>query len=106
MKKTHLILTATVAGIVILAACKSSATNKKLLGKWRSADQKTRLEITAKNFILDEGEPIAENYFTKGDTLFTSYEGSQPYTQFFVKDLTDKSMTLVYPDSTSVNFLR
>ncbi|RYY25968.1 MAG: hypothetical protein EOP41_04875 [Sphingobacteriaceae bacterium] len=106
MKKTHLILAATAVGIVVIAACKSSAANKKLLGKWHSADQKTKLEITAKDFILDEGEPIAESYFTKGDTLFTSYEGSQPYTRFLIKDLKDKSMMLIYPDSTSVIFLR
>lgn len=106
MKKTHLILAATAVGIVVIAACKSSAANKKLLGKWHSADHKTKLEVTAKDFILDEGEPIAEGYFAKGDTLFTSYEGSQPYTKFLVKNLTDKSMTLVYPDSTSVSFLR
>ncbi|MGI4749638.1 MAG: hypothetical protein ACRYFB_03295 [Janthinobacterium lividum] len=106
MKKTYLVLTVAAVGIVIIAACKSSTANKKLMGKWHSEDQKTKLEVTAKNFILDEGEPIAESYFTKGDTLFTSYEGSQPYTKFIVKDLMDKSMTLVYPDSTSVSFLR
>lgn len=106
MKKTYLILAAGVVIVVAVSACKSSSVNKKLLGKWHSADQKTKLELTAKSFILDEGEPIAESYFAKGDTLFTSYEGSEPYTQFVIKDLTDKSMTLVYPDSTSVSFIR
>ena len=106
MKKTYLILAITAVGVVVLAACRSSSANKKLLGKWHSEDQKTKLEVTAKAFILDEGEPLAESYFTKGDTLFTSYEGSEPYTKFVVKNLTGKSMTLIYPDSTSINFLR
>ena len=57
--------------------------------------------------MLDEGEtPIAESYFVKGDTIFTSYEGAEPYTKFLIKDLTDNSMTLVYPDSTSVKLKR
>ena len=106
MKKTYFILAVGAVGIVVITACKSSAANKKLLGKWHSAVQKTKLKVTAKDFILDEGEPIAESYFAKGDTLFTSYEGSQPYTEFLIRDLTDKSMTLVYPDSTLVSFLR
>ncbi|RYE33438.1 MAG: hypothetical protein EOP42_08290 [Sphingobacteriaceae bacterium] len=106
MKKRYLVLATIAVGAGILAACNSSATNKKLLGKWYSQDKKTNLKITAKEFILDEGEPFAESYFTKGDSIFTSYEGSEPYTKFVVKDLTDKSMTLVYPDSTSVSFFR
>ncbi len=106
MKKTYLILVATAVGVVVVSACNSSTGKTKLLGKWHSQDQKTNLQITTKAFILDEGEPIAENYFIKGDSLFTSYEGSQPYTKFVVKNLTDKSMTLVYPDSSAVQFFR
>ncbi|MGI4806101.1 MAG: hypothetical protein ACRYFL_15150 [Janthinobacterium lividum] len=106
MKKRYLILATVVIGAGIMAACNSSAVNKKLLGKWSSQDKKTNLQITAKEFILDEGEPLAESYFTKGDSIYTSYEGSEPYTKFVVKNLTDKSMTLVYPDSTAISFFR
>ncbi len=106
MKKTYLILVVVAVGVVVISACNPSTGKAKFLGKWHSQDQKTNLKITAKEFVLDEGEPIAENYFVKGDSLFTSYEGSQPYTKFVVKNLTDKSMTLIYPDSTAVRFFR
>ncbi len=106
MKKRYLVLAVVAAGFGIVAACKSTGGNKKLLGTWHSEDKKTNLQITAKEFILDEGEPFAEGYFTKGDSIYTSYEGSEPYTKFVIKNLTDKSMTLIYPDSTSVSFFR
>ncbi|MGI4020165.1 MAG: hypothetical protein ACRYFA_01535 [Janthinobacterium lividum] len=106
MKKTYLILMVVAAGVVVVSACNSSTRKTKLLGKWHSQDKKTKLKITAKDFVLDEGEPIAENYFIKNDSIFTSYEGSEPYTKFVVKSLTDKNMTLIYPDSTSVQFFR
>ncbi|MVN23266.1 hypothetical protein [Mucilaginibacter arboris] len=93
--------------VIVFTSCKNPAEKNKIMGNWRSEDKKTGLKITAKEFTLDEGEdPIAESYFVKGDTIFTSYEGAQPYTKFAVKDLTDKSMTLVYPDSTTVTFVR
>ena len=97
--------------IFILSAltisCRNPAKNTRLQGKWISADQKISLQITPKEFILDEGEtPIAENYFVKGDTIFTSYEGAEPFTPFVYKNLTEKSLTLIYPDSTSVILLK
>ena len=77
------------------------------MGNWHSEDQKTSLKITSESFILDEGNgSFAESYFVKGDTIFTSYEGSRPYTKFVIKNLSDKSLTLVYPDSTAVKFTR
>lgn len=93
---------------LVASSCqqKQSAKNK-IRGKWRSEDGKTGLTITQKEFTLDEGEePIAESYFIKGDSIFTSYEGSRPFTKFVVKNLSDKTFTLVYPDSTSVEFVR
>lgn len=106
MKKSYLISGVVIAGIIVVLSCHRAAVKSKLIGKWHSADHQTKLQITAKEFILDEGEPIAENYFAKGDTLFTSYEGSEPYTEFIVKNVSDKSMVLVYPDSTAVQFFR
>lgn len=107
MNKTYSYLTILVSVAIVFASCKNLPAKNKIQGNWHSEDKKTGLKITAKEFILDEGEePIAESYFVKGDTIFTSYEGSQPYTKFVIKDLSDKSLTLFYPDSTSVNFLR
>ena len=93
--------------VIVFTSCSNSPVKNKIRGNWHSADGKTSLKITAKEFILNEGEePIAENYFVKGDTIFTSYEGSQPFTKFAIKDLTDRSLTLVYPDSAAVEFVR
>ncbi|MEX8547645.1 MAG: hypothetical protein V5804_08595 [Mucilaginibacter sp.] len=93
---------------LIAFGCRQQTSAKnKIRGKWHSADGKTRLTITQKEFTLNEGEePIAESYFVKGDSIFTSYEGSQPFTKFVIKNVSDKTLTLVYPDSTSVNFMR
>lgn len=94
--------------LFFLIACNNASPAKsKIKGNWRSDDGKIGLKITEKEFTLIEGEePIAENYFVKGDTIFTSYEGTEPYTKFAIKDLSDKSFTLIYPDSTSVKFVR
>lgn len=105
--KNYLFLLALVSFPLLLSSCKNKTAKNKITGNWHSEDKKTSLKITAKEFVLDEGEgPIAENYFIKGDTLFTSYEGSQPYTKFVIQNLADKSFTLVYPDSTSVDFVK
>jgi len=107
MKKNYLLFVIIVTGALVFSGCRQSAGKSKLLGKWYSPDKKTSLKITVKDFTLDEGDgPVAESYFVKGDTVFTSYEGSQPFTKFVIKDLSDKSLTLVYPDSTSVKFIR
>lgn len=94
--------------LLVCNACKHQpSTKSKIRGKWHSADGKTGLTITQKEFTLDEGEePIAESYFVRGDSVFTSYQGSRPYTKFVIKNLSDKSLTLVYPDSASVNFVK
>lgn len=107
MNKNYLSIIFLLAIGTLALSCKSSSENKKIEGKWHSEDQKTTLTITSKDFTIDEGEgPLAESYFLKGDTIFTSYEGTAPYTAFAIKKLSDKNMVLVYPDSTSVQFLR
>ena len=107
MIKNYLPYCIVLVSVIVFVSCSRPTEKSKLQGNWHSEDKKTGLKITAKEFTLDEGEePIAENYFVKNDTIFTSYEGSQPYTKFGIKNLSDKSMTLVYPDSTSVNFVR
>lgn len=92
--------------IIVFTGCSNPPAKNKIRGNWHSGDNKITLKITAKDFILDEGEPVAENYFVKGDTIFTLYEGSQPFTKFEIRNLSDKSLTLVYPDSTLVKFIR
>jgi hypothetical protein len=107
MMKTYLTVLLNLACVLVFTGCKNPPVKSKLRGSWHSKDKKTGLKITAKEFILNEGqEPIAENYFVKGDTIFTSYEGTEPFTKFVIKNLTDSSLTLIYPDSTSVMFGR
>jgi hypothetical protein len=108
MKKNALIVP--VFGLVLLAfACSTEPAhqaNKKLEGKWLSKDGNTRLEITDKGFTMDDGKPLTEDYFINNDTIFTSYEGSRPYTKFLIKKLDEHQLTLFYPDSDMVEFSR
>ncbi len=107
MKKSDLLFVVLLSIVIIFFGCENPSAKNKIVGKWQSKDGKTKLKITTKNFTLDEGGgPIAESYFVKGDTLFTSYEGSQPYTKFVIQNLSNKSFTLVYPDSTSIEFVK
>lgn len=93
--------------VAFVISCKQTPARTNIRGSWKSEDGKTKLKVTAKEFILDEGEePIAESYFVKGDTIFTSYEGSQPYTRFEIKEVSNNVLTLIYPDSTAVKFTR
>jgi hypothetical protein len=64
------------------------------------------LKITDKQFIMDNDEQNAEDYFTKGDTIFTSFEGNQPYTKFVIQKLDEHQLNLLYPDSVVVEFSR
>ncbi len=99
-----------VLGLVLLAlACNTEPKheiNKKLIGKWQSKDGDTKLEITDKGFTMDDGKPVTEDYFITKDTIFTSYEGSRPFTKFVIKNLDDHKLTLFYPDSDLVEFNR
>jgi len=107
MKTSLLILVHVVCALVLISAACSETGNNKLKGKWRSHDGSTHLEITGKQFILTEqAEPVAEDYFVKGDTIFTSFEGSQPYSKFIIQKMDDKNLKLLYPDSVSVEFVR
>ena len=94
------------AFILISAACSSPENKKNIKGKWKAKVGNTHLEITGKQFILTEDEPMAEDYFIKDDSIFTSFEGSQPYSRFVIKNLDDHNLELLYPDSVSVEFVR
>ncbi|AYL98697.1 hypothetical protein [Mucilaginibacter celer] len=109
MKKLALMLLFA-ATATVLYSCSNPpappAVNKKLEGNWKSKDGATKLSITDKDFILDDGQASKEDYFVKGDTIYTSYEGARPFTKFAIKELTDSKLTLCYPDSDIVEFNR
>ncbi|GAA4341335.1 hypothetical protein GCM10023149_53530 [Mucilaginibacter gynuensis] len=105
MKKYTLLLM--LCAIVFALACSpASSGNKQLKGDWKSKDGKTKLKITGKEFILDDGAPIKEDYIVKGDTLLTSFEGNQPYTEFIIKQIDEHNLHLLFPDSVVVEFER
>jgi hypothetical protein len=93
-----LLLTAACIIIIII-----NQPNKKLQGSWKSKDGITNLKITEKQFTLDNE---AEDYFLKGDTIFTSFEGNLPYTKFVIQKLDEKQLNLMFPDSVAVEFSR
>ena len=107
--KNHLLFILTFA-LILLSACGDgggkAAENKALQGSWRSKDGKTKLRITDKKFILDEDGAIEEDYFLKGDTILTSFEGNQPYTKFVIQKLDAKELNLIFPDSVVVEFAK
>jgi hypothetical protein len=104
MKNCTLILVVLV--IVTFASCTKRESNKRLIGSWKAKNSETFLKITDKKFITDGDEQSAEDYFTNGDTIFTSFEGNQPYTKFVIKKLDDHNMNLLYPDSVVIEFSR
>lgn len=98
---------AAVAGLLLIYSCSQPpAANKKLEGNWKSKDGSTKLSITDKDFIMNDGQASKEDYFVKNDTIYTSYQGSRPYTKFSIKELDDHKLTLCYPDSDIVEFSR
>jgi hypothetical protein len=104
--KRHILLFlyAGCAFILSGAAC-SNPVKTKLKGNWRSKDGSTQLNITDKGFIMDD-EAFAEEYFLKGDTIFTSFQGNQPYTSFVVQKLDDHYLKLLGPDSVATEYNR
>ena len=92
--------------VLLLAASCSNAHKSKLQGNWKLKSGETRLKITAKKFAMDSDLQYAEDYFVKGDTIFTSFEGNQPYSKFVVQKLDDNNLKLLSPDSTVMEFTR
>ena len=106
MKKYALIFVHVACAFVLLIVACSGPVKNKIQGKWRSKDGVTKLNITEKGFALDDGEAIAEDYFMKGDTIFTSFQGNQPYTNFVVQKLDDHYLKLMGPDSVAMEYSR
>jgi len=106
MKKYALIFVhAACASVLLMGAC-SNPVKSKLQGKWRSKDGNTQLSITDNAFTMDDGEAVPEDYFIKGDTIFTSFQGNLPYTSFVVHKLEDHHLELMGPDSVTVEYSR
>ena len=106
MKRYNLIFVPVLGAFMLIAACDKKESNTKIRGSWKSKDANVTLKITDKKFIMDGDEQNAEDYFTKGDTIFTSFEGNQPYTKFVIQKLDEHQMNLLYPDSLVVEFTR
>ncbi|WP_374951504.1 hypothetical protein [Mucilaginibacter sp.] len=107
--KTYILILIHIASAFVLLnfACSKQQTNSKLQGTWKSKDGGTVLKITGKQFTLqDNSAPVPEDYFVKGDTILTSFEGNQPYTKFVIQHLDDKNMKLMFPDSVAIEFSR
>jgi hypothetical protein len=106
MKKYVLIFIHVAFALILLTVACSSPVQKKLKGNWHSKDGITKLKITDKTFITNDDEAIPENYFLKGDTIYTSFEGNEPLTQFVVQRLDDHNLQLMGTDSVSVDYSR
>ena len=106
MKNYLLALVHMLCALVLISAACTNSGKSNIKGKWHAKQGNTKLEITGKQFILTEDTPIAEDYFIKDDSIFTSFEGSQPYSRFVIQNLDDHNLKLLYPDSVSVEFVR
>ena len=106
MKTFALIFIHFACAVVLFIGSCSSSTKSKVKGEWRAKDGSTKLKISANKFIEDTGTPVAEDYFMKGDTIYTSFEGNQPYSKFVIQKVDDHNLRLLYPDSVSKAFVR
>lgn len=90
-------------------ACSSPGTgsgDSRLQGDWKLKDGETKLKITKKKFAMDSDLQYAEDYFVKGDTIFSSFQGNQPYSKFVIQKLDDHNLKLLSPDSTVMEFTK
>lgn len=106
MKNYLLILVHVIIACVLLAAACASPEKEKIVGNWTSTDGHTHLKITSNSMIMDNDVASAEDYFIKGDTIFSSFKGNTPYTKFVIKKLDAKHLSLLYPDSVAIDFTR
>jgi hypothetical protein len=106
MKKYALIFVHIACAFVLFTVACSNPVKSKLKGNWRSKDGSIKLNISDKTFTMDDGEAIPEDYFVKGDTVFTSFQGNQPYTAFVVQKLDEHYLKLMGPDSVAVEYSR
>jgi len=104
MRNYALIFVHAACALTLLAGACSHPAKGKLQGTWRSRDGSGKLTITDKGFSIDDTE--VEDYFVRKDTIFTSYQGNQPYTCFVVQKLDDHYLKLMGPDSVAMEYKR
>jgi hypothetical protein len=97
--------------LLLLSACSNPNTGSgsgdgRLQGDWKLKDGDTKLKITKKKFAMDSDLQYAEDYFVKGDTIFSSFQGNQPYSKFVIQKLDDHNLKLLSPDSTVMEFTK
>ena len=95
--------------LLLLSACSNSNSGSgdgRLQGDWKLKDCDTKLKITKKKFAMDADLQYAEDYFVKGDTIFSSFQGNQPYSKFVIQKLDDHNLKLLSPDSTVLEFTK
>lgn len=95
--------------LLLFTACsgpKPGSGDAKLQGDWKLKDGDTKLKITQKKFAMDSDLQYAEDYFVKGDTIFSSFQGNQPYSKFVIQKLDDHNLKLLSPDSTVMEFTK
>ena len=95
--------------VLLTVACshnKADKTDPKLIGIWKSKADGSLLKITEKQFTMESDAPDPEDYFVKGDTIYTSFQGNLPYTKYAILALDDHALKLFTPDSTNVEFIK
>src|ERR1700749_4049791 len=106
MKNLVLILVHIACASILLAAACSNPSKSKLTGDWKGKDGASNLKISDKKFAIDSDMSLAEDYFVKGDTIFTSFQGNQPYSKFVVQKLDEHNLKLLSPDSAVMEYSR
>ena len=84
--------------LLMLAVACSNSHKKNLQGEWKLKSGETKLKITEKKFAMDSDLDYAEDYFVKGDTIFSSFQGNQPYSKFVIQKLDEHELKLLSPD--------
>ncbi|WP_461449008.1 hypothetical protein [Mucilaginibacter sp.] len=102
---TFLIISLACAVMLMSVACSpKQKRDPNLIGEWKSTADGSKLNITDKGFMMAKDSPEPEDYFVKGDTIYTSFEGNLPYTKYAIKHLDEHVLKLFTPDSTLVEF--